>query len=235
MTGQKRELFEAIILDVDDRQGQRGALAFFCVGRRGPKAARHVQSKFKSHPKVARVFNLGYAEAVIAAPNERDQFSSEGWSDESSAKLATDDWFDDNRGAFIEVLNGNLEGRLTRAIIFSWDMDFAARGCVREIYNCLRYFYCDDVLTFFSYSGLKIDNDWLAREVLSMVPCPLLYPDNQFRPDYGFGFIDGLNGFDGIDRLIDAQLAGLPNGPELRQASAISVSKARENSAGAEP
>ena len=178
MTGQKRELFEAIILDTGDNTGQRGALAFFCVGHHGPTTARRVKSALSRHSTVTKATNLGYAEAEITAPYDRHQFSSEGWADESRAKMATSEWFYRTKGDFIHVLNGDPAKRIRRVVIFAWDMDFLARGCIRTLRECASY-YCSDIAVIFNN---EYDDDWLSQEVLDFCPGCSFLPSSKARP-----------------------------------------------------
>ena len=180
MTTHTVELFETVILHPKDFPGQRNALAFFGAGARGIQIARRVAKTLKSSGAVNPPTYLGGAQAKLAIDCTRHYSTRTGWQDDSSAKLATTRWFQENRGALIMALDGDPTHRIGQILIFLSDKNFAARGTIRTVIDYTLGF-CREAEVLATFDGVPEDNDWLAREVLSSIWGVRLWPTARFR------------------------------------------------------
>ncbi len=175
-----KELFETIILRPKDFTGQRVALAFFGAGTQGIINARRAAKRLKAEGEIADPVYLGGAEVEAATEIERQRSSKQGWRGEEAASSATQLWFHYNHASLVLTLQGELQSRLARAVIFATDKDYPARGCVRRICDWV-HFACGRGTSLIAFDGDPEDQDWLAREMISSVGGALLWPTARFE------------------------------------------------------
>jgi hypothetical protein len=185
-------LFETIIITFTKSGGQRSALAFFGAGVVGIETARRSARTFRDaprHPDLSvGLYFLGGPDAINDTRIDLSSYSRESWVFEERAKRASTDWFRQNRGAFIDAVDGDPSHLIASSILLTSAMDFCAHGSHRIIAENMRGL-SGNFRAFFMFNGMPDVLTWIARETISATLGALLWPTSEFmlrnyRPEH---------------------------------------------------